>query len=867
MAAGTLATLVVKMAADVAQFQNDMGRAVHIAERNAARIQRAFSAIGAVAGGAFAGFSVAEIITRTVDAERSLNRMGAALKATGYAAGLTRDELNEMADQLKASTAFDDDDIRKGITSLLRFRDVQGEVFRDAARLATDLAGALDIGLVEAFTKIGRALADPERGLRGLREAGVKLSEQQLDNIKAMQRFGNVAGAQRAVLQELEKSIGGTAVAENVGLYGAIKSTSKAWDDFLKAIGKAATTGGLPTLIDNALTKPLLQVVELIENPSLRKFLDVISSSSLGAPSFAIAGTERLMEGLGLRPQGGPEIRSEVRGVIRGGPGDEKERARRGKEDRDREREAEIAAQREELRRKKSLELQKSSGEELLKFEQQLARNRQQILDAFNDEGLVSVRQYYEARRNIAESALRAELAAVQQQLEALSGQRSELEAKGEFEKIIPILVEMNKLLEQRKRLVADAFASGVTLASEERKAMKALADEVENVNIQLLEMQNKNVEATQRRFALQTREQRQRFETNAQPEGVTAIDEMGRMVVQRARQALADEVENVRIQLLELQGNIEEATRRRLALQTREQRRTFTANARPEAIAELDEIERMIVAQAQFNKAREDESRIQARLQIEEERIQNSRRVGAISELEALQRTGEARRKVIAALEAQVVAQEAAARASGNEELVLQAEQARAALERLRAESDLLAQAFDRVFTEAAADAFSDFIDGTKSASEAFKSFVDSVTRQINRMVAEDLAVKLKKIIFGEGKSGGSGSALGSIFAGFFGSGTSSSAGTASMAAAFPNDLNPIGALVGKFASGTDYVPRTGLALVHKGEAIIPASGNKAPLQLVINQSFAPGTDRRTVAQAAAASAAAASDAMRRNR
>lgn len=224
-------------------------------------------------------------------------------------------------------------------------------------------------------------------------------------------------------------------------------------------------------------------------------------------------------------------------------------------------------------------------------------------------------------------------------------------------------------------------------------------------------------------------------------------------------------------------------------------------------------------------------------RLQLDEERIQNSRRVGAISEIEALTRTSQVREQVIQQMRAMAQAYEALAKAAGLEtaagrSFALKAEQARAEIEKLSMESDLLAQRFDKIFGDAFTDALADFMDGTKSAKDAFKSFADSVVKDINRMVAESLKNKLYESLGLKGNGGAS--IIGSFFASLFGGGPTANVNVAGTAMSLALDN------VDSYASGTDYVPRDMLALIHKGEAVIPASentrGRNANINITIN-------------------------------
>jgi phage-related minor tail protein len=300
-------------------------------------------------------------------------------------------------------------------------------------------------------------------------------------------------------------------------------------------------------------------------------------------------------------------------------------------------------------------------------------------------------------------------------------------------------------------------------------------------------------------------------------------------------------QLESARIATLELQGRGGEAAGRRFDQQNRPLVQTFGLTE------EIKRYRDLTVAAANFNAERENQERLTQRLGIEEERIQNSLRTGAISEFEAMNRTSQARQRAATELENIVVNLEAMAAASENPALVVQAEAARSALEKLRAETNLLADSFNRIFADNFSNPFADFISGTKSAKDAFKQFADSVLRDINNMVAKDIAGR----IFGGSGGGGIGGLFATIFGGggfaaeggsaggFGGVGTNEAGGFLSLISNF----------LGSFDTGTEYVPRDGLAMVHKGERIVPAAQNRAGFggTVIVNYHDAGGGDTRS--------------------
>lgn len=135
--------------------------------------------------------------------------------------------------------------------------------------------------------------------------------------------------------------------------------------------------------------------------------------------------------------------------------------------------------------------------------------------------------------------------------------------------------------------------------------------------------------------------------------------------------------------------------------------------------------------------------------------------------------------------------------------------------------ENDELVKRLGLTFTSA----FESAATGGKKLSEVFKSLLLDIEKVFFRLtVTEPLAKEMEGLLKGSGITGGGG--LGGLFSGFFNRGSSSDAAGREAGTAMVGD--GFGGLVPALASGTDFVPRDMLAVIHRGEAVIPASENR---------------------------------------
>lgn len=215
----------------------------------------AASALGALRGFAMKGaailgvgfgmraiFSgVKDMIGEASEAQTAQTALAAVVRNVGKDIGVTMDQMRAYATAIQNVTIFSDEEAMAAERSLAAMR-LRGDVLKEALTLSADMAsaGAQEGATLSGTAKmVGRALADPQRGLMLLTRQGVVFTEQQREQIKAMTETGDLAGAQQIVLDRLKASYGGVAAIMGKTYVGQVKILANAWSEVKEAIGTA----------------------------------------------------------------------------------------------------------------------------------------------------------------------------------------------------------------------------------------------------------------------------------------------------------------------------------------------------------------------------------------------------------------------------------------------------------------------------------------------------------------------------------------------------------------------------------------------------------------------------------------------------
>ena len=126
--------------------------------------------------------------------------------------------------------------------------------------------------------QLGKALNDPIKGVTALRRVGVQLTDAQADMVEKMVKAGDVMGAQKVILQELQTEFGGSAKAAGQTFAGSIAILNQSLDDMKESIGSAVVT---------AIQPFISKLATWASNPDVQD--KIVAISTLITQSFIVA--------------------------------------------------------------------------------------------------------------------------------------------------------------------------------------------------------------------------------------------------------------------------------------------------------------------------------------------------------------------------------------------------------------------------------------------------------------------------------------------------------------------------------------------------------------------------------------------------
>lgn len=317
------------------------------AERRSGRLKGAIGGMGrgaAIAGAAMAGglaLGARKAWQEFEEAAKVGAQTDAVIKSTGGAAKVTAGEVSNLAASLSAKAGVDDEAIQSGSNLLLTFKNIRNEagagndVFNQTTAAALDMSVAMKTDMRSAAMQLGKALNDPEKGVTKLMRAGVDFTDQQKEQIKTLQESGDVLGAQKIMLAEVNAQFGGSAEAQarpldrakvavnnlfeavGVKLAPAVEGAATVLADFVEGLTTGEGAGGAAADTFHRLAFGAREVIDWVGGAvdTVQEFFSG-GSSAAGDANSAFADMKQLLGDLWGYAKGvGGELASAFAGV------------------------------------------------------------------------------------------------------------------------------------------------------------------------------------------------------------------------------------------------------------------------------------------------------------------------------------------------------------------------------------------------------------------------------------------------------------------------------------------------------------------------------------------------------------------------
>lgn len=296
-----LAKLVVRLEAQSAQLLTELEKAngrIAKFERNASgsldRLNKSFDKFGFGVKAAFAAFATGITIKALVDANvaasKSFANLENAVERAGDAAGgRSAQDFAASAKQI-ANLSTETGGAVQGVQQLLlRFQNIRTDRFDEATKRVLDLSVALGKDLQSSAELVGKALADPIKGVTQLAKAGVNFSDGQQAVIKNLVETGRRAEAQGIILDKLQEKFAGAAEKARNNFGGALTAVHNALGDLMES------SDGLP-----AATGALNELATVLQDPAVKQGADQLFAIIITGAAKAANFVGQVAAGLGV---------------------------------------------------------------------------------------------------------------------------------------------------------------------------------------------------------------------------------------------------------------------------------------------------------------------------------------------------------------------------------------------------------------------------------------------------------------------------------------------------------------------------------------------------------------------------------------
>jgi cell division protein FtsB len=212
------------------------------------KVRGNFQALGRNAAIAGVGIGVVaaalgKSVQNAAEAQRVMSQTEAVLRSTGTTANGTAADIANLSETLSRQTAVDDELIQSGANLLLTFKNIQNQsglnndIFNQTVQATLDVSRAMGTDASTEAIRLGKALNDPVKGLSALSRVGIQFTAQQKEQIKALTESGDLLGAQKIILAELQSQFGGSAQAYAQTFAGQIELLGIELENFSEEIG------------------------------------------------------------------------------------------------------------------------------------------------------------------------------------------------------------------------------------------------------------------------------------------------------------------------------------------------------------------------------------------------------------------------------------------------------------------------------------------------------------------------------------------------------------------------------------------------------------------------------------------------------